>query len=157
MAIALRSCAMCRESTKLTSVAAVAGESGHLKITVLGMPALKCANGHASPVHRDFLLWLLQQTRERQASVAAGEAKGLLFKKYFCSCGRELPGGAGEPRSFAYDLAYEDVPGFKVELQMPIYKCGCGKEQLRSLDEMRKCIATAMVDVCDRAGFPHSG
>ena len=157
MAIALKTCGMCRGATQLVSVDSVAGDSGPLKITVRGMPALKCAKGHAAPVHQDFLLWLLQETRERQASVPAAEAKGMLFKKYHCSCGKELPGGAGERRTFAFDLAYEGAPGFKVDLEMPVYKCGCGKEQLRSLDEVRKGVSNAMVDVCDRAGFPHSG
>jgi hypothetical protein len=157
MAIKLKHCMKCREATKLESIDSVEGESGKLRMTVVDMPALKCASGHANPVHQDFLLWLLQEARQRQAGVPAADAKGLLFKKYSCSCGKELPAGAGEPRSLSFDLAYEGGPGFKLELEMPFHTCGCGKAQLRSRDEMYKALSGAMVAVCDRAGFPHSG
>ncbi len=157
MAIAQKACAMCRGATELVSIESVVGEEGPLKMTVQGMPALKCAKGHAVPVHRDFLLWLLHELRERQGSLAAAQAKGMLFKKYHCGCGRELPGKAGERRALPFELAYEGAPAFRVELEMPLYKCECGKEQLRSLDEMRKATSNAMMAVCDRAGFPHSG
>ncbi len=159
MAIALKSCAMCRGKLELASIEKVFAENGPLKMTLHGMPAAKCAKGHAAPVHQDFLLWLLRETRERLASVLpAAEAKGMLFKKYLCACGGELPGAAEQRQQFGFDLAFEDAPAFRIELEMPVYKCGgCGKAQLRSLDEQRKAAANAMVDVCDRAGFPHSG
>jgi hypothetical protein len=159
MAIALKSCAMCRGTLELTSIEKVSAENGPLKMTIHGMPAGKCAKGHAAPVHQDFLLWLLQGVRERLGSVLpAAEAKGLLFKKYLCACGKELAAGAGQRQGFTFDLAYEGAPAFKVELEMPVFKCeGCGKSLLRSLDDLRKAVANGMMDVCDRAGFPHSG
>ena len=118
MAIALRPCAMCGGAVELVKIAKVAGEADPPTLTAHGMPALKCAKGHARPVHPDFLLWLLGEVRERQGGLHAGEGKGLVFKKYFCEC---------------------------------------GKEQLRSLSEVRKLLSLAMVGICDRAGFPHSG
>ena len=159
MAIALKNCAVCGGKLGLESIEKVSAENGPLKITVYGMPAVKCAKGHAAPVHRDFLLWLLQGIRDRLGSVLpAAEAKGMLFKKYLCSCGKELPGTTGPQQAFPFDFSYEDSPGFKVELEMPVFKCeGCGKAQLRSMDELRKTTANSMMDICDRAGFPHSG
>jgi len=158
MAIALKNCAMCRGKLELASIEKVSGESGPLKLAVYGMPAGKCAKGHAAPVHQDFLLWLLHESRDRLGAVLpAAEAKGMLFKKYLCSCGQELPGKPEKRQAFPSELQYEDAPAFKVEFEVPVYRCGCGKAQLRSLDELRKGLADAMVDVCDRAGFPHSG
>jgi predicted RNA-binding Zn-ribbon protein involved in translation (DUF1610 family) len=158
MAITLKGCAMCRGATQLAAIGELVVEEGPLKLKVDGMPAAKCAKGHATPVHQDFLLWLLGGLRERQAGLPAAEAKGLLMKKYVCACGKELPAKTESRRGFPFDFAYEGTPAFKVELDMPVYKCpGCGKEQLRSADELRKAVTTAMVDVCDRAGFPHSG
>lgn len=158
MAIALRPCAMCRGVVELKSVEKVAGEAGTLTLTAYGMPALKCAKGHAAPVHRDFLLWLMAELRQRLAALPAGEEKGLVFKKHFCACGKELPAQSGTRQAFPMDLAYEGAPAFKVELEAPVYACpGCGKTQLHSAAEVRKALSHAMVGICDRAGFPHSG
>lgn len=159
MAIALKSCERCRGPLELGSIEKVSAENGPLKMTIHGMPAAKCAKGHAAPVHQDFLLWLLHGVRDRVVSLLpAAEAKGLLFRKYLCACGRELSAGAEQRRGFAFDLAFEGAPEFKVELEMPVYRCeGCGKSLLRSPDELRKAASTGMVDICDRAGFPHSG
>lgn len=158
MAIALKSCPMCRGSLELKSIDKVSGEHVPLTITVLGMPAGVCAKGHASPVHPDFLIWLIHELRERRQQIPAVEEKGMLFKKAFCACGAEIPAGAGERRTFGYDLAFEDAPGFKVELEMPMHKCGkCGREQLRSAKAIGAAATHAMVGVCDAAKFPHSG
>jgi hypothetical protein len=159
MAIALKSCAMCRGQLELSSIEKVSAENDPLKVTILGMPAAKCAKGHAAPVNRDFLLWLLRELRERLASaLPAAQARGMLFRKYLCACGRELPGKPQQRQAFQIDMAFEGAPAFKAELEMPVYQCGgCGKAQLRSHDELRKAAANAMVDICDRAGFPHSG
>ena len=158
MAIALRPCAMCRGAVQLTAIDKVVGESGAVTLTAEGMPALKCAKGHAAPVHGDFLLWLMAQLRENLAGLPAGEEKGLLFKKHFCACGKELPAKSVARQAFPFQLAYEGAPAFKVELEAPVYPCpGCGKSQLHSAGELRKALSHAMVGICDRAGFPHSG
>jgi hypothetical protein len=158
MAIKLRPCAACKGPVTLQSIDEVSGESGPLLLTVRAMPALKCASGHAGPVHRDFLLWLMAELRERESGLPAGEEKGLLFKKHLCACGKELPAKPERRQSWPFDLVYPDTAPFKVSLEMPVYKCpGCGKEQLRSQGEARKALSHAMVGVCDRAGFPHSG
>ena len=158
MAIALKPCPMCRGSVELSKLEKVAGESGPLTITAHGMPVLKCAKGHASPVHADFLIWLIGELRERQAALPAGEDKGMLFKKHFCACGKELPAQAAGPQAFPYELAFDGAPAFRIELEAPVFQCaGCGKRQLRSAGEVRKALSHAMVGICDRAGFPHSG
>ena len=158
MAIALKNCAMCRGKLELASIEKVAGESGPLKMTVYGMPAGKCAKGHAVPVHRDFLLWLLHELRERQGGLAAAEAKGMLFKKYHCGCGAELPAQPARSATFGFDMAYPESPAFTVEIEVAVYKCpGCGKEQARSAKDVAGATPAAVAALNDAAGFPHSG
>jgi DNA-directed RNA polymerase subunit RPC12/RpoP len=136
----------------------VSAEDAPLKLTVTGMPAAKCAKGHAAPIDRDFMLWLIQELKIRGGSLAAGEAKGMVFKKYTCACGKELESKSEKRQSFPLDLAYQGAPAFKAELDMPVYKCtGCGKEQLRSTKELQGHTAQAIAALNDAAGFPHSG
>jgi DNA-directed RNA polymerase subunit RPC12/RpoP len=136
----------------------VSAEDAPLKLTVTGMPAAKCAKGHAAPIDRDFMLWLIQELKSRGGALAAGEAKGMVFKKYTCACGKELESKSERRQSFPLELAYQGAPAFKAELDMPVYRCtGCGKEQLRSTKELQGHTAQAIAALNDAAGFPHSG
>ena len=134
----------------------VSAEDPPLKLSVIGMPAAKCAKGHAAPIDRDFMLWLIHELKAQGAALPAGEAKGMLFKKYHCACGAELA-GKSERKAFPVDLAYQAAPAFKAEIEIPVYKCsGCGKEQLRSAKELQGHAAQAVASLNDAAGFPHS-
>jgi hypothetical protein len=136
----------------------VSAEDAPLKLTVSGMPAARCPKGHAAPIDRDFMLWLIHELKNRGGALPAGEAKGMLFKKYFCACGGELAAKPERRQAFPLDLGYQGAPAFKAELDMPVYKCGkCGKEQLRSAKELQGHAAQAIVALNDAAGFPHSG
>jgi DNA-directed RNA polymerase subunit RPC12/RpoP len=136
----------------------VSAEDAPLKLTVTGMPAAKCAKGHAAPIDRDFMLWLIQELKSRGGALAAGEAKGMVFKKYTCACGKELESKSERRQSFPLELAYQGAPAVKAELDMPVYRCtGCGKEQLRSTKELQGHTAQAIAALNDAAGFPHSG
>ncbi|OGA17500.1 MAG: hypothetical protein A3I63_05485 [Betaproteobacteria bacterium RIFCSPLOWO2_02_FULL_66_14] len=135
-----------------------AGDSD-LKLHAVDLPVLKCAKGHAAPVHREFMVWLIHELRDRCVpSIAAGEPKGLLFKKYHCACGAELAAKPGRNGSFSFDLAYPESPAFKVEFELPVYKCGgCGKEQARSAKDLAANTPMTIAALNDAAGFPHSG
>ena len=136
----------------------LSAEDKPLALRVTGMPAAKCAKGHASPYDRNFMLWLIHELKARAAALPGGEEKGMLMKKYLCACGSELAGKPGKRQAFPFDMAYEDAPAFKAEIDMPVYKCtGCGKEQLRSGKEVQKHAAQAIASLNDAAGFPHSG
>jgi hypothetical protein len=122
------------------------------------MPAAKCAKGHAAPIDRDFMLWLIHELKSRGAALPAGEAKGMLFKKYHCACGGELSSKSEKRQGYPVELAYQGAPGFKAEIDMPLYKCtACGKEQMRSSKELQGHTAQAIAALNDAAGFPHSG
>ncbi len=155
----LRNCPLCSGALESSKLPSVTGESGPLKLGLRELPVLECAKRHRTPVHRDFMLWLIQEIRAREAQIAAGKSQGLLFKKHLCgACGKELAAKPERCQVFPYDLSYQDLASFRLEIEMPLYKCsGCGKEQIRSTKDLHDHVPEAMVGINDRAGFPHSG
>ena len=159
MALKIPRCARCSGDCELKTLPSVDGEDGPLKLTLLQLPVFVCAKNHQAPVHRDFMIWLIHEIRAREAQIAAGKEEGMIFKKHLCgSCGKELAAKSERRQSFPYELGYEDLTPFTLQIEMPLYKCtGCGKEQIRSAKELHTRVPAAMVSVNDAAGFPHSG
>jgi len=159
MALKIPHCARCSGGCGLKTLAAVSGEDGPLKLTLLGLPVFACPKNHQAPVHRDFMIWLIREIRAREAQIAAGKEEGMLFKKHLCgACGKDLAAKAERRQAYPYELKYEELAPFRIEIEMPLYKCtGCGNEQIRSTRDLHGHVAQAMVGVNDGAGFPHSG
>jgi hypothetical protein len=159
MALKIAPCPMCSGARALNTLPSVSGEDGPLKLTVLQLPVLACAKDHKAPVHRDFMLWLIHEIRALEAEIAAGKQEGMLFKKHLCGdCGKELAAKPERRQAFLHELKYEELAPFKLEIDMPLYKCtACGKEQLRSTKDLHAHVAQAVVGINDAAGFPHSG
>ena len=159
MALKIPRCARCSGACELKTLPSVSGENGPLKLTVLEMPVFACAKNHKLPVHRDFMLWLIQQIRARETQIAAGKEEGMIFKKYLCGgCGKELASKPERRQALPYELKYEELAPFRIQLEMPLYKCtGCGKEQMRSTKQLHDHVAQSVMGINDAAGFPHSG
>ncbi len=159
MALKIPHCARCSAICALQTLPSVSGEGGPLKVTLRELPVFACAKNHRAPVHRDFMLWLIQEIRARESQVASGKETGMLFKKYLCGdCGTELAAKSERRQAFSHELKYEDLAVFRLELEMPLYRCsGCGKEQVRSAKDLHGHVPSAMVAINDAAGFPHSG
>ena len=159
MALKIPRCARCSSACALKTLPSVSGEDGPLKLTVLEMPVFACTKDHKAPLHGDFMLWLIQEIRAREARIAAGKEEGMIFKKHLCGdCGKELAPKPERRQTYPYELKYEDLAPFKLQIEMPLYKCtGCGKEQIRSLKDLHNHVPAAMVGINDGAGFPHSG
>ena len=159
MALKIPHCAMCSGACALKTLPSVSGEDGPLKLTVLDLPVFACPKGHKAPVHRDFMIWLIQEIRSRSGEIAAGRAEGMLFKKHLCGgCGKELSAKPERRQSFPYELTFEELAPFRLQAEMPVYKCtGCGKEQIRSTKDLQGHVPQAIVGINDGAGFPHSG
>ncbi len=154
----IKNCPRCGNAVEMKPLGNVSAEDKPLTLRVSGMPAVRCAKGHAAPIDRDFMLWLIHELKNRGSALQAGSEKGMLFKKYMCSCGAELASKSEKRQSFPLDLAYQGAPAFKAELEMPVYKCSaCGKEQLRSAKELQGHVAQGIASLNDAAGFPHSG
>jgi hypothetical protein len=159
MALKVPHCARCSGACELKTLASVTAVEGPLKLTLRDLPVFACAKDHKAPVHRDFMIWLIQQIRAREGEIAAGREEGMLFKKHLCGgCGKELASKSERRQAFPYELKYEDLAPFKIQIEMPLYKCtACGKEQVRSTKELHGKVPAAMVGINDSAGFPHSG
>jgi hypothetical protein len=159
MALKIPRCSKCSDPNELKTLPSVTGLDGPLQLTVLEMPVFACAKKHKAPVHRDFMLWLIQEIRAREAGITAGKEEGMIFKKHLCGgCGKELASKPERRQVFPYELKYEELAPFKLQLEMPVYKCtGCGKEQIRSTKDLHGHVAQAVVGINDGAGFPHSG
>ena len=152
-----KSCPRCSGVVQQKPLGKLSAEDGPLKLTVEGMPAAVCAKNHASPVDGNFMLWLIQALKAGEAALPAGTEQGMIFKKYLCACGKELASKSERRQSFPQQLAYEGYPAFQAEIDMPVYRCsGCGKEQLRSANDVRKHTSMAIAGLNDAAGFPHA-
>jgi len=159
MALKIPHCPRCSGACELKTLSSVSGEDGPLKLTALQLPVFGCAKNHHVPVHRDFMLWLIQEIRAREPQVAAGKEEGMIFKKHLCvACGKDLASKSERRQAFPFDLKYEELAPFKLQIDMPVYKCtGCGKEQIRSTKDLHGRVPNAVVGINDAAGFPHSG
>jgi hypothetical protein len=157
MATKPRACSQCRRETSPTSLDSVSGEEKTLTVTLQGMPILACPSGHKQFVHPEFPIWLLEQLVEKDVpTLPAGEAKGMLFKKYTCACGAELPAKSERRQAFPIEVRLRDLAPFKVELTVPMYKCGsCGKEQAHSLKELQERAPAALGHAFQEAKIGH--
>ena len=157
MATKPRACGQCRRETSPTSLEPVSGEEKSLTVTLQGMPILACPSGHKQFVHPEFPIWLLEQLVEKDVpKLPAGEAKGMLFKKYHCACGAELPAKPERQQAFPIEVRLRDLAPFKVELTVPMYKCGkCGKEQAHSLKELQERAPAALGHAFQEAKIGH--
>ena len=159
MALKIARCARCSGARELKTLSSVSAEDGPLKLTLLDMPVFACAKGHKAPVHGDFMLWLIHEIRASEAQIPAGKVEGMIFKKHLCGdCGKDLSSKPERRQAYSYELKYEDLVPFKLQIEMPLYKCtACGKEQFRSTNDLHGHAVQAIVGINDRAGFPHSG
>jgi hypothetical protein len=123
------------------------------------MPAAKCTHGHHAPVELEFMLWLIHELKDKEATLPGGNESGMLFlKKYTCACGAPLAPASEKRQAFPFEMAHEGYPAFKAEIEAPVYKCtGCGKEQVRSVNAVRGHTSQAIMKLHDACGFPHAG
>ena len=159
MALKIPRCAKCVSPCELKTLPSVDALDGSLKLTMLDFPVFACGKNHKLPVHRDFMLWLIQEIRAREGQIAAGKEEGMIFKKHLCgACGKDLAPKPERREVYPYELKYEELAPFKIRIDMPLYKCtACGKEQMRSTKELHGHVAQAIVGINDSAEFPHSG
>ena len=159
MAAKPKLCGRCSGAMNPAILEKVSAADGPVRLHLLGLPVFACGKGHRAPVHREFMVWLMREVREKHAlAIPGGEAKGMLFKKYHCACGAELPAQAAREASFGFDLAFPEAPPFRGAFELPVYQCsGCGKEQVRSGKELAGVAPAVVAALNDAAGFPHSG
>ena len=134
-----------------------AGEAKALAIAIRDMPVLVCPKGHRQFAQREFPRRLLENLlKEEEAKLPAGKETGMIFKHFHCGiCGAELESESARRQTYAVDVPLEDVAPIKVELTMPVYRCpNCEKEQIHSLNEIRKQTPEALAHAFQAADIP---
>ena len=118
------------------------GEEGGVKITIPAMPAVVCAQGHKRFVFPAFAALLMDHVMDEElyAPLPSAVKKGLFTKRYHCSgCGLELPESPTGSRAKEILVEIKHVEPFKVQIEVPVYKCAsCGIEQIHSAEETGK-------------------
>jgi len=137
---ASKPCKACGSATQVTTLGSFRGEEGTVAVTVNGMPALVCANGHKRFLYPEFVTRLMDFVAEPEKVAPQPPAvKRGLFKKHFhCSgCDAELPATPTKKSECVLDASFKNAAPFKVVVQVALYKCdGCGREQVLSNEDV---------------------
>jgi DNA-directed RNA polymerase subunit RPC12/RpoP len=155
--MATRSCTRCRSQTEPARLDTAAGESEPVGIRLRDMPVLACPNGHRQFIEPAFALKLVEHlVKEDEAGLPAGKEKGLVFTHYHCgACGTELGKDAERRETFPLEVSLPEYGRFRVELTAPVYRCPkCSREQLHSLEEVRKHTPPALAEAFRAAEIP---
>lgn len=141
-------CKACGAETKVATLASFRGEEGPVAVIVDGMPALVCANDHKRFLYPEFVARLLDLAAdpEKVASQPPAVKRGLFKKRFHCSgCNAELPEVPAGKAERALDVSLKNAAAFKVAVQVALHKCAaCGREQVRSIDEVVDSTLKAM-------------
>lgn len=154
--MATRICARCHTAMNPAVLDSAVGEAAPLTLRLSGMPVLSCSAGHRRFLRPQFARELIERLMAQdEARIPAGEEKGLLFKRYSCSCGGELGKRADRQETYGFDLTLADCEPFRVELTAPVYRCPkCAREQVHSLKEVRGRMPQALAEAFRAAGIP---
>lgn len=153
-------CPLCESPLASQQLQESTGDEAPLRLTIRGLPVLSCAAPHRYFVGQQFPIWLLNALTDAELpKIPAGTEKGLLFKKYACGeCGGALAASDGEARTYTSSLAWNETPGFAVDVSVPAYRCAsCGREQARSAAELQKLLPAALVHAFKAAGLKAPG
>jgi hypothetical protein len=153
-------CPLCEAPLAARTLPDVAGDEAPMRLELRAFPVFSCEAPHRYFLGQKFPIWLLNALLEGELpKIPAGVEKGMLFKKYACGgCGAALPAAGAEPLTFSSTLAWNDTPGFAVDITVPVYRCdGCGREQARSGAELAKLLPAALVHAFKAAGMKAPG
>jgi hypothetical protein len=134
-------CRECGAGMSVQPLDPVCGRHGILKVTIIHLPVLVCANVHRRFAGHDFHMRFLDRILgEELKKIPAANSRGFLFRRHHCgACGARLDGSAMYEETFDFDIAIGELPGFRVELAVPVVRCGsCGRQQVRSLQKIRQ-------------------
>jgi hypothetical protein len=142
-------CKLCHGEMALRSLDPMAGEEHGVRLSIEGMPAMQCAQGHKRFVAPDFAVKLMQAlvAQDKLVSLDAAAQKGLLRKQYCCpGCGQALADGGRVEAKRVLEL--NGLEAFGVQVELPKYRCpACGREsappEKAMVDDLMKASANA--------------
>ena len=132
MVNAPKRCSRCQGALALAVLEPFTGEESGVRMSVEGLPALSCPEGHRRFLAPDFPNHMMDALLggEPLVPVPAAAQKGLLRKRLHCSnCGEPLePQSAGDVEAVRM-LEVKGSSPFGVRVEAPKFRCGaCGKE-----------------------------
>jgi hypothetical protein len=131
-------CTQCDAEMTLTPLPPIEGEEHGLHMTIDGLPALRCANGHTRFVAPTFPSAFLDQLLSEPELVPLDSAaeKGFLRKRYCCpACGTALDTTAARRVHADHSLPVEGQRPVAVHVDLPAYRCAsCGHECVEPRD-----------------------
>jgi hypothetical protein len=153
-------CRECRTLLELQELPVATGESGGVRVEIVGVRAGRCASpDHApEPPYPDFAADLV-------AAVEAGEAfpasvsRGWLRRRPCCGrCGEDLGGVAVGPGEVLARLRLERAAPLTVCVEGPVVECGeCRLLQLHRETTPAGVLGDAVLDALDSAGLAPAG
>lgn len=136
MTDALKPCKACGAEVKVGALDMFRGVEGPVAISVNGMPALICANGHKRFVFAEFVPQLMDFTANAAMATPQPPAvkRGLFKKHFYCSgCDTELLAEASAKSERELDVRFDKAAPFKLVVQVDLHPCPqCGREQVLS-------------------------
>jgi len=132
MVNAPKRCSRCQGALAPAVLEPFSGEDSGVRMSVEGLPALACPEGHRRFLAPDFPNHLMDAliAGEPLVPIPAAGQKGLLRKRLQCaSCGEPLDGqSAGEVEAVRV-LELKGSSPFGVRVEAPTFRCAaCGKE-----------------------------
>src|SRR5215467_2651662 len=116
-----------KSTSALIRIPKLVGKYKEVRVSFLGASFLNPANtGEKRYQDDNFGPFILDELFRRQSILS--KRKGILKKNHHCrKCDADLMGLKARRRRFTLDIAYKDLPVFKVDVEMPAIPCAaCG-------------------------------
>ena len=152
-----KTCKQCGADVALVRVEAMRGEQAGVALSIKGMPAYSCVNGHKRFLTADFPLRLIDSLSKADTpDLPIARKKGLLTKRYLCpGCGGKLPNEPGTHATLERTLTLKDSAAFRATVAVPLYHCGgCGVAAMHPGDETANALMKAAAQAFQTVGIP---
>ena len=152
-----KACKQCGADLALACLDAMRGEDAGVSVTIEGMPAYQCVQGHKRFLSADFPMQLIDRlVKSDTPDFPVARKKGLLKKRYHCpGCDGELHSDAARHASVARSLELKGSAAFNASVAVPLYRCaGCGSEAMHPTEEMTNALMNAAAQAFRAAGIP---
>jgi len=152
-----KTCKACGADLALARLESLHGQESGVTLSIGGMPAYSCVNGHKRFLTADFPMRLIDSlVKAKTPDLPVAQKKGLLKKRYLCpGCGGELPSEPGTHATVERSLTLKDSAPFSATVAVPLYHCaGCGQAAMHPGDEMTNALMKAAAQAFQSAGIP---
>ena len=152
-----KTCTQCGAELALARLDVMRGEESGVALSIDGMPAYACVEGHKRFLTPDFPVRLIDSlANAKAADLPVARKKGLFKKHYLCpGCGGGLPDEAGTHATLERALELKGSAAFSATLSVPLYHCAsCGVAAMRPGEEIASALMKAAAQAFQAAGIP---